>query len=35
MENNMKLYVYNANEKGNLSKIIKGETIGTLITKII
>jgi uridylate kinase len=30
-ENNMPIVVFNMNEKGNLKKIIKGETIGTLI----
>jgi len=30
-ENNMPIIVFNMNEKGNLKKIISGETIGTLI----
>ena len=31
-ENNLPLIVFDINEKGNLSKIVKGEKIGTLIT---
>lgn len=31
-DNNMPLYVYNANIKGNLLKVLEGESIGTLCT---
>ena len=31
-DNNMPLYVYNANIKGNLLKVLEGEPIGTLCT---
>jgi uridylate kinase len=30
-ENNIPIYVYNANETGNLVKVLSGENIGTLI----
>ena len=31
-ENNMPIIVFNMNEKGNLKKIIAGESIGTLVS---
>jgi uridylate kinase len=30
-ENNIPIYVYNANVAGNLEKVLSGENIGTLI----
>ena len=33
-DNNMPIYVYNANLSGNLVKVLKGEKIGTLCTNI-
>ncbi len=32
-ENNMPMYVFDMNTKGNLLKVLKGEEIGTLVTK--
>jgi len=32
-ENNLPMYVFNMNEKGNLLKVLKGENIGTLVKK--
>lgn len=32
-ENNMPMYVFDMNKKGNLLKVLKGENIGTLVTK--
>jgi uridylate kinase len=32
-ENNLPMYVFNMNEKGNLLKALKGENIGTLVGK--
>ncbi|MCQ2318666.1 MAG: UMP kinase [Bacteroidales bacterium] len=34
-ENNMPMLVFNMNEKGNLTKVLKGENIGTLVTNDI
>ena len=31
MENSLPIYVFNANKKGNLLKVLKGENIGTLV----
>ncbi len=33
MDNNMKIIVFNMNEQGNIVKAMKGETIGTIISK--
>jgi len=32
-ENNLPIYVFNMNEKGNLLKVLKGEDIGTIVRK--
>ena len=32
-ENNLPMYVFNINEKGNLLKVLQGENIGTLVRK--
>jgi uridylate kinase len=32
-ENNLPMYVFNMNEKGNLLKVLQGENIGTLVIK--
>ena len=32
-ENNMPMYVFDMNTRGNLMKVLRGETIGTLVTK--
>ena len=32
-ENNMPMYVFDMNTKGNLLKVLKGEEVGTLVTK--
>jgi len=32
-ENNLPMYVFNMNEKGNLLKVLQGENIGTLVRK--
>ena len=32
-ENNMPMYVFDMNTKGNLLKVLNGEQIGTLVTK--
>jgi uridylate kinase len=32
-ENNMPMYVFDMNTKGNLLKVLNGEEIGTLVTK--
>ena len=32
-ENNMPMYVFDMNTRGNLMKVLKGENIGTLVTK--
>ncbi|MBW6492791.1 MAG: UMP kinase, partial [Lentimicrobium sp.] len=31
-ENNLPVVVYNANQKGNLKKIVEGENIGTFVS---
>jgi len=32
-ENNMPMYVFDMNTRGNLLKVLRGENIGTLVTK--
>ena len=32
-ENNMPMYVFDMNTRGNLLKVLEGEEIGTLVTK--
>jgi len=34
MENNMPMLVFNMNKKGNLTKVLQGENIGTLVTNV-
>jgi uridylate kinase len=34
MDNNLPIYVFNMGDEGNIDRIVRGETVGTLVSNV-